>query len=953
MGHTGNNRKKMTNRLPLRLAQGASLIAIAALLTATPSFAQEVLAKAAAAPAAAQDERVSADDGTVITVTGIRGGLRRAQKVKQTSTSVVEALSSEDIGKLPESSVADSLGRLAGLAGERRSGRVSGISVRGFREDYVGSTLNGRELIGIGDNRGVEYDLYPTEIIDGAVVYKTPNAGLSAMGIGGTVDLHTIQPLEHKKVLTLNGDVEATSKSNNPDFSNRGHRLALSYSDKFYDDKIGVAITAATTSSPTEDQYSGVWGYSNTAVTSGPNAGKYAPAGIQVTSNSEVLKRDTLAAVIEYKPSDQFTATVDGLYINFSDTGISRGFIEALPIASNGSGVLSSNATTITSATTTGFNSVLRSDPLNKTGRLTVVGANFKYNPSSDVHMTLDLSHSASTKSDARDETYSGLGRAGTSTQGPNNIMTYTYTPDGLQFSNSTQSFDSFNTVKLAGPQSWGGTLAPLGNAPGTPFYNNGSSTVSYAQAQDGFINQALFDEHLDAVRFDIRFSDHVKSKLNQGYFLTASTFPGDGTIPAASQIGTASLAWAGLGNVVAYDAIGLINSDFYIKSNDTQLEPDRAGDTYTIHETILQPFIETEFESSFRNGVRLYGNAGLQVVSTKQTGSGYSSYTGADLFDIAKPIKDSAKYSNLLPSLNVNIDFDGKQTLRFAVAKVISRPRIDSLNPGSAVAFKNNVANVTSTDPVQGPWYSNGGNTQLKPYEANQYDLSYENYFSRDGFVSISVFYKDIVNWNKLSTTIQDYTQFYIPGYDQAVSSDGLTIYTPATFKGVNTTYVGGFKGTVKGAEIQATLPLGDFIPVLDGFGLVGGMAYTDGSLKDGSAIPGLSKFVYQASAFYEKGGFSARVSGNRRSAWLSEDRGGSNTLSPVNRAAETLVDAQIGYDFNKTGIPALKGLKISLQGQNLTNQKDTYTDSTTGLVLRSETFGRTVLLNATYSFY
>jgi len=912
-------------------------------------------------------------DKNDIVVTGFRAGLQRAEAVKQNNQSVVEALSSEDIGKLPGTSVADSLNRLSGLAGERIAGRVSGISVRGFREDYVGSTLNGRELIGIGDNRGVEYDLYPAEIVDGAVVYKTPNATLTAMGIGGTVDLQTIKPLEHKRVLTVNGSYENNGqKSNNPDFSNKGYRFAVTYSDKFLNDTLGIALTGAITSSPTQDQYESVWGYTNTMVTSGPNAGKWAPTGITLSSNSEVLKRDTVSGVVEWKPSDRLTATFDALYIHFEDKGINRGMMDALTLDPSGSGVTSSNATSILSARDTGFNTVVITNPQDKTAHLTVFGGNLKYKASDDLTITLDGAHSQSYKSDARDETYGGVGRAGTITQGANTIRSYSQTANGLLFSNNSQYYDNASAFKLAGPQSWGGTLAPLG-APGQPFYQTSvigasGAPIGYAQAQDGFINDAIFREYLNSARLDIkkefadsffknvdlgvRFSSHQKSKLNQGYFLTASTYPNDGTVPANAQVGTAGLGWAGLGNMVAYNAMSLINNGYYIKTDDTQLEPDRAGDSYTIHETVWQPFIETEFEKQF-DGVRMFGNAGVQVMVTNQRGSGYNSYTGANLFDVAVPITDGAKYARVLPSINLNFDLSNGHMLRLAAAKTISRPRIDSLNPGSAVAFKNSVATVTSTDPVQGPWYSTGGNARLRPYEANQIDLSYEYYFARDGFVSASLFYKHLVNWNELSTTLRDYSQFYIPGYDQAISSDGKTIYTPATFQGVNTGYVGGLKGNVKGAEVQATVPLGRVTHLLQGFGLVGGMAYTDGKLDDGTRVPGLSKYVYQATAFYENGGFAVRVSGNKRSSWLSEDRGGSNTLAAVNRAAETLVDAQVSYDFKNAGWGPLKGLKISLQAQNLTDQQDTYIDSVSGLVLRNEKFGRNFLLNVNYSFF
>lgn len=123
----------------------------------------------------------AAAEGEEVVVTGIRASLMRAQALKMENTSIVEAISAEDIGKLPDSSIAESLSRLPGLAGERRGGRVSGISVRGFKEDFVGTTMNGRELLGIGDNRGVEYDLYPSEIMAGAVINKTSEAKLTAV----------------------------------------------------------------------------------------------------------------------------------------------------------------------------------------------------------------------------------------------------------------------------------------------------------------------------------------------------------------------------------------------------------------------------------------------------------------------------------------------------------------------------------------------------------------------------------------------------------------------------------------------------------------------------------------------------------------------------------------------------------------------------------------------------
>lgn len=230
-----------------------------------------------------------------VTVTGIRASLMRAQAVKMDSSSIVEAISAEDIGKLPDSSIAESLARLPGLAGERSGGRTSGISVRGFKEDFTGTTLNGRELIGIGDNRGVEYDLYPSEIMTGAVIYKSADAGLLTQGLGGTVDLRTVRPLEADETMTLNYTYEQTGRaSDNPEFDDKGQRYAFSVVEKFADDTMAIALAYADTESPTNQRKYGVWGY-------GANDdGQFLPYGLDTQSISKELQRETISAIFQY-----------------------------------------------------------------------------------------------------------------------------------------------------------------------------------------------------------------------------------------------------------------------------------------------------------------------------------------------------------------------------------------------------------------------------------------------------------------------------------------------------------------------------------------------------------------------------------------------------------------------------------------------------------------------------
>ncbi len=208
-------------------------------------------------PAPAEGEELE-----TVVVTGFRQALVSSIEVKREATSVVEAVSAEDIGKLPESSIAESLARLPGVAGQRVNGRTSAISIRGFGQDFVAATMNGRELLGMGDNRGVEFDLYPSEIIAGATVYKTPTATLLTQGVAGTVDLQTTKPLSSPSTIAVNGMYEQNEyDSLNPDMDNTGYRGALTYVDQFMEDTLGVALTVATMESPSQEEYFEAWGY--------------------------------------------------------------------------------------------------------------------------------------------------------------------------------------------------------------------------------------------------------------------------------------------------------------------------------------------------------------------------------------------------------------------------------------------------------------------------------------------------------------------------------------------------------------------------------------------------------------------------------------------------------------------------------------------------------------------
>ncbi len=940
------------------------------------------LAVAAALPGAitttafAQDQSQDSSAQPVIDEVVVYGAFRRSLidsiNTKRDATNVVEALSAEDIGKLPDSSIAESLARLPGLAGERRNGRTSGLSVRGFREDYLGTTMNGRELIGIGNNRGVEFDLYPSEIISGVVVYKSPDATLTTQGVGGIVDLRTMRPLDEDHVFGVFYNYEQNDlESANPDFDDDGHRLALNFSRTFADDTVGLALAVATTESPSQEEQFRGWGY---PTVSPDNAGP----GITLTGDettlaghdsfvrSANLERDTVAGVLQFAPSDELTLTFDALYIDFREDKVFRGVEEGGAIWGTGAYTVTGvEDGFVTSGYYDGFLSVIRNDAERKDAELTTFGFNAQYDMANEWTLKFDAAHSESDKTITNIESYSGVGRPGTGNQGPATARSWTSTGSGAIYSDhptiAPVALDDFNTIRLAGPQAWGGGLSQVERfAPTAEFPDVGPS-----QAQDGFVNEPIFDETLTTFRLDaskpldwgmftgvdfgVYYSDREKSKDNGGAFLTAPTWPSDDLIPEQYRIGVTDLGFLGIDGVVAYDGLGLYNDGFYIATDAAILQPDREGDSYTIEEQITTFFAKADFDTEL-NGVSIAGNVGLQIVNADQTGKGFDSFIGEDGFVDATPTEDGDDYTDFLPSLNVNFGLADDHVVRLAASKTQSRPRLDDMRPNNQVSFNFNLLNVLEdTNPANSAWSGSAGNARLKPLEATQFDLAYDWYYADDGFLSLAYFYKDLTNWHRNGAVIFDFSDFYIPGYHQVEDTDG-NIVTPVLFTGILNFREDGLEGDVRGWELQANYPFRLLHESLDGLGIIASAAFNDGEFDDGSPIPGLSDESYQMTVYYEVGGFQARVSGTKRSKFATEVPGLSLALTPTTDQGAELIDAQISYDFGLGGFDALDGLTISLQAQNLTDEDTVQTNDNSREITQFQTFGANYLLGINY---
>ena len=941
-------------------------LALAAAGTGSMAYAQT-------AEQAKADEQIE-----VISVTGYRGSLQKAQAIKMSENSIVEVLSAEDIGKLPDTSVAESLARLPGLAGERRNGRTSGLSVRGFNENYVGTSLNGRELLGMGDNRGVEYDLYPSEIVSTALVYKTPDASLMAQGIGGTVDLQTIKPLSAERTIAFNGSYEKNDQdSGNPDFDNTGHRLSFNYVDKFLDDRLGVALVIATLETPRQEQQFRGWGYAGVNLglndegelqnprratdTINVPEGTVVLGGHDSFTRSAMLERDSIALVLEYVVNDRLSATFDALYIDFNEQDARRGLEEGG--AEWGTGAYTITGVEnglVTSGFYDGFYSVVRNDVREQDSELKTFGLNLEYQINDNWVGQLDISSGKVTKSITDIESYSGVGRANTAGR-PITARSWVMTPNGAFYSDhptiAPVDLTDPSLIRIAGPQAWGGALNPVVGFQGNNQF--GPDT-----AQDGFVNNPDFEETLDSVRLQtngyvewgifnelelgIVYKERSKTKINNGAFLTANDWPDASPIP--NVLGVADLSFIGINGVLAYDSLGLYRSGFYTETNAALLENGRFGDTYNIEEKLTTLYGMLDISTEIGN-IAVSGNVGVQIINSKQDGTGFETSTGADFYTRVTNVSGGADYTDILPSLNLSFEVADRQYVRTGLSKVMSRPRMDDMRPNTSISFAFNDNNILSSEPTNSAWSSSSGNVELKPLEANQFDLSYENYFHDNGFFAASFFFKDLKNWHRNVTLITDFSPYYIEGFHQ--SSDDSGNLPPATQLGRFDIRQDGLQGFVRGYEFQASVPFDIIHEALDGFGIVASATFMSGKLDDGGRVPGLSEEIYTLTAYYEYKGFEFRISGTKRDEFQTEERGLSLSLVPVNRKGTELWDAQIGYDFSESGIDALDGLRVTLQAQNLTDEKDISTNSDDSRqVVTYQSFGRNYMLGLNYKF-
>ncbi|WP_372381826.1 TonB-dependent receptor [Xanthomonas sp. NCPPB 1068] len=904
---------------------------LAAAQSATPAQTGSTEQSATEQPAGAVTELDK------VQVTGLRRAIEGAISVKRDSTSIVEAISAEDIGRLPDVSIAESLARLPGLAAQRVAGRAQVISVRGLSPDFSTTLLNGREVVSTGDNRSVEFDQYPSELVSGVTVYKTPDAGLVGQGLSGTVDMQTARPLSYnERVIAIGGRYQRNSLGKAANVDPYGNRFNVSYIDQFADRTIGLTIGYAHTDMPIQENQVGLyepWQQVNAQrQRPGVADGVYFSDGIKALRRTGNQKRDGVMATLQYRPSNAWTSTFDAFHTEAEQIDTANQFELNLSNYNGGytpglniTDVRVNDNGSFVGGTASGVYPLVRGMYNKREDKIEAFGWNNEITAGA-VKIIADLNYSKATRDELNLE--NNLQRApmpqldtvGVSVVGNG----FSQLSPGMNYSNPDELFLT-NTIYGSG----------YGKVPRV------EDVLKGARLQASFpMPEALsWFSDLDV---GVNYANREKQKTQPEGNITLGA-QGEATVGADLQYAPVNLGFAGLGSLPAWNVPAAVSR--YMLFNPSDDASFLVSKAWTVEEKITTAWLRANIDTEWGQvGVR--GNIGVQLQSADQSSQANYWDASQPAGSEVRPIDDGKTYRDWLPSLNLAFQFPYEQTLRFAMAKQVARPRVDQLR--ASLEF--------GVDTSTGRPGASGGNPMLDPWRANALDISYEKYFADRAYVAAAFFYKDLKSY--IYTQSRDNYDFsaLVAGYVPPPGS--APVLTTGTFSAP----FNGKGGTLRGAELTASLPLDLIFAPLEGFGIQASATFNDSDVKirdpesassvgDGEiSLPGLSKRVYNLTAYYEHKGFEARVSQRRRSDFIGEigNFNGNRTLRYV--VGENITDAQISYNFSEAS--SLSGLTLLLQASNLSNSPYRTYAETKDRPLEYIEWGRTFVLGVNYKF-
>lgn len=962
------------------------LALVAGSALAAPSLA---MAQAAPeAPAATSDEA----DGQAIVVTGFRQSLEKALNVKRESVAAVDAIVAEDIAKMPDQNLAESLQRIPGISISRDAGEGRSITVRGLSSQFTRVRVNGLETIATSTDgasanrdRAFDFNVFASELFSSIVVHKTAEASLDEGSLGAVVDLNTGNPLAGKD--GLHGALSAVGSYNTLS-KNVGPRLAGLLSWKNEAGTFGASISAAYSKTHTLemgnnsvrwaqarfDSVNGTPCFYNTtgSIAAGTLAyttaktnsgGTYKPSTDCDTATlsfhpriprygeiSHRRERLGLTGSIQWEPSEKTKLSIDGLYSRFKEDReeqwgevLLRSNERAIDVVNP---VYDANKNMI-SAT---LNDVyVRTEHYlrQSSTKFYQVGATLDQEVTDKLRFTL----------------LGGLSKSNADIPVETTIMFDDKDSQGYKYDYSDMAHPvlTFGTPSVTDPATF--QLSEIRDRPSN--VTNRFKTLQLRtewDVADGFqikLGGVWRRFNFDAVSYtrDTTVCGNGGTDLVLGTLTcSASSVFGPSAIygfPVTSALSqTFTLAPSGqpAGTTTQWLVANLPATTAFTKLYSRALVAD-VGNIRGVEETTKGGYLEFDAKGNLL-GLKYALNAGIRYVRTDQ--SSYGIVSG-----VTNTIKRN--YDNWLPSFNLAVYPTENFIVRGAIAEVMTRPTLGSLTPGgSADGFNQKVTT---------------GNPFLNPYRATNYDLSFEWYFAPGAVVSVALFKKDVKTFTQSgSITGLTYAQTGAPVSALNPSSPAYLSIGTANDQLVQpiwtlSTTINGSGASLKGVELAAQIPFKVFAPsgILSNFGLMANATFIDsnatfnlqgpitqafvpstgalGALSSvtlTSTLSNVSKQAYNATLYYDDGKFSARAMLSYRGRYHEGASGTGNLLEGY--GATTNLDASVRYKISER-------IEVSVEGSNLL---DTYryrfTDIDADRNYENNHFGRTILFGARF---
>lgn len=944
------------------------------------------------------DEKESAaldeNGGETVIVTGYRGSLIRSLDEKRNADTVTEQVTADDLGSLPDVSIADALTRLPGISAIRTGGKASEINIRGLSGLFVHTTLNGREQVSTSGSRSVEFSQYPSELISGATVYKSQKASLIEGGVAGTVDLKTASPLSNREQHSFSINLRGMYNDRADeiyDAESNGSRISFSYQGKFADDTLGVALGFARLDQPSvATQFIG-FAYNGARDldglpndTDGPEdnpANEYLSEGFEMQHKGGTSIRDGYVGVVEWAPSNTFAMKADVFISKFDEKAFARGFrVKFDPTTANIlNPVFDGNAMIGGTVNRTGLsNNNTRVELVNdnnvKQDDVFNYGLNAEWQLTDQFSLIGDISRSSAT-SDFRNGLLWGLVAEDANAANPvvDNNVSIAYQLNGLNLPDVgfNQNFTDLNRVMISKygvyPYQFKDALNAI-KFDGT-YETRGNETFSSFQAGIRY-SERQYQNRRSVFEYgsDSRFSTNEPPLQLNSSWATPVGFGGDfSNFPnyLAVDFNATLAAWFPNGvpqpvTTWGADENGVINnsSDWSVKQSGNVWEDVFSG--YFVAN------IDTEI-----GGTPVTGNLGLRVVRTEQSATSLEDVAGdvslgaQNIIDDVGLVNDQyaptvkgISYTDYLPQINLNFGITENSQLRFGAARVMSRSPINRL--------ASNSSGLVNDDGVYNAWSTNS--PFLKPFMADQYDLSYEYYFAEsEGAFIAALFYKDI------KTFVQEFT---IANFDFAANGFAIPEYLPGTEPGnrngpggseldqvpvTNGSYTTAVNnangGYFAGVELAYTQIFTNLPELWSGLGISTSYAYTDsqidaivglttttlGGPTEETSFPGLSEHVVNGAVFWDYLGFDTRLNVRYRSEFVSSQFAIDEQSTFF--ASEMVFDYQASYRFDND-------LTLLFQVINLTDEPTrSYfgSETKTGTI---QFFGRQYYLGLNYKF-